>query len=146
MKKLLFIAAVSVFSVAVMAQTKPESLVKFNALTHDFGKIKQGVPTTYDFTFTNVSDKAVVVQSASASCGCTTPKWPQAAVAAGKKDQINVGYNAASPGAFSKTITVTLAGAESPLTLTITGEVLTAEAYAAYEKEKAEKEKSKGKS
>jgi hypothetical protein len=143
MKKLLLIAAVSFFSTALLAQTKPEEVVKFASLTHDFGKIKQGVPVTYDFVFSNISDKAVVVESASASCGCTTPKWPQAAIAAGKKDQINVGYNAANPGGFNKTITVKLAGTETPMTLTITGEVLTAEAYDAYSKEK---EKPKGKS
>ena len=147
MKKLLFIAVVSFFSVATMAQTKPEEVVKFTELTHDFGKIKQGVPATYDFVFSNISAKAVVVESANASCGCTTPKWPQAAVSAGKKDQINVGYNAASAGAFSKTISVKLAGVDAPLTLTIVGEVLTTEAYAAYEKEKATtKEKPKDKS
>ncbi len=145
-KLLLFVAAAFAISSAVTAQTKAEDVVKFNELKYDFGKIKQGVPTTFDFEFKNITDKPLVIENASASCGCTTPKWPQAPVMAGKKEKINVGYNAASAGAFSKTITVKLAGVDAPVTLTITGDVLTAEAYDAYVKENGSKQKSKGKS
>ena len=146
MKKLLFVAAAFVLSSAVMAQSKAEDVVKFHELKYDFGKLKQGVPATYDFEFKNISEKPVVVETASATCGCTTPKWPQAPVMSGKKDKINVGYNAASAGAFTKSITVKLAGVDAPVTLTITGEVLTAEAYDAYVKENSSKQKQKGKS
>lgn len=142
MKKLLFIAATFIISSAAFSQTKAEDFVKFPGLVHDFGKIKQGVPVTYDFQFTNIANKPVVVESASASCGCTTPKWPQTPVMAGKKELINVGYNAASVGTFSKTITVKLAGVDNPLILTINGEVLTAEAYDSYVKEKGKNGKS----
>ena len=147
MKKLLFIATAFIFSTVAFSQdqTKAEDFIKFPGLVHDFGKIKQGVPVTYDFEFTNVASKPVVVESASASCGCTTPKWPQAAVMMGKKDVINVGYNAAGIGAFTKTITVKLAGIDNPLILTISGEVLSAEAYDSYVKEKGKNGKSGGK-
>jgi len=146
MKKLFLLSALSFFSFVVFGQTKAEEVIKFPELVHDFGKIKQGVPTTFDFEFKNVSEKPVVIENAAATCGCTTPKWPQAPVMAGKKEIINVGYNAANVGAFSKTITVKLAGVDTPLTLTISGEVLTSEAYDAYVKENASKGKSKGKS
>ena len=144
MKKLLFVAAAFVLSSAVMAQTKADDVVKFHELKYDFGKLKQGVPATFDFEFKNISDKPLVVETASASCGCTTPKWPQAPIMAGKKDKINVGYNAASVGSFTKSITVKLAGVDSPVMLTISGEVLTAEAYDTYVKDS--KSKPKGKS
>jgi len=146
MKKLFLLSALSFFSFVVFGQTKAEEVIKFPELVHDFGKIKQGVPTTFDFEFKNVSEKPVVIENAAATCGCTTPKWPQAPVMAGKKEIINVGYNAANVGAFSKTITVKLAGIDTPITLTISGEVLTSEAYDAYVKENASKGKSKGKS
>ena len=139
MKKLLFIAAAFVLSSAAFSQTKAEESIKFSELAHDFGKIKQGVPVTYDFQFTNIADKPVVVESATASCGCTTPKWPQAPIMAGKTDLINVGYNAANLGTFSKPITVKIAGSDSPVILTISGEVLAADAYDAYVKEEAAK-------
>jgi hypothetical protein len=136
MKKLLFIAASFIIGTGAIAQTtKTDDVVKFHELKYDFGKIKQGVPATFDFEFKNISDKPLVIESASASCGCTTPKWPQAAIMAGKSDKINVGYNAAGAGTFTKTITVKVAGADAPVMLSITGEVLAADAYDAYVKE-----------
>ena len=145
MKKLLFIAAAFIISAGAIGQTaKSVDIIKFNELKYDFGKLKQGVPATFDFEFKNISGKPLVVENASASCGCTTPKWPQAPIMAGKTDKINVGYNAGTLGTFSKTITVKLAGIDTPVTLEISGEVLTAEAYDSYVKES--KQKGKGKS
>ena len=147
MKKLLFIAATFIVGTGAIAQpTKTDDVVKFHELKYDFGKIKQGVPATFDFEFKNISDKPLVVENATASCGCTTPKWPQTPIMAGKTEKINVGYNAGNAGTFSKNVTVKLAGIDTPVTLTISGEVLTAEAFDAYVKENASKQKQKGKS
>jgi hypothetical protein len=78
-----------------------------------------------------------VIESAVASCGCTTPVKPEGAVPKGKESKINAGFNAAVPGPFNKTITVKVAGVDLPVQLRITGEVLTADAYAKYEADKA---------
>lgn len=137
MKTLLLALSVMLVSTSVFSQAvKAENLVDFKEKVYDFGKIKQGVPVTHDFTFTNVSTKPVVIESATASCGCTTPTWPQAPVAAGKADKVKAGFNAAAPGAFTKQITIKVAGAQQPTVLTIKGEVLGAEAYAQFEKNK----------
>lgn len=144
MKKMLLFFAVTLFSVTLFAQgasvaKKPEELVKFKDLSYNFGKIKQGVPVTHDFQFSNVSDKPIVIETAQPSCGCTTPVWPQAPVAKGKTDKITAGFNAGAVGPFNKTITVKLAGVDGAVTLTITGEVLTTEEYVKYEKSKGTK-------
>ena len=118
---------------------KAENFAKFAQTKHDFGKIKQGVPVTYDFIFSNVADKPIVIETATPSCGCTTPVWPQAPVGKGKDDKITAGFNAQSPGPFNKTITVKIAGVDQPVTLVITGEVLNADDYAKYQKEKETK-------
>src|SRR3978361_1242824 len=118
MKTVMLVLSVMLLSGAAFSQKKADDLVKFKETTFDFGKIKQGVPVTHEFPFTNVSDKPVVVESATASCGCTTPAWPQAPVAKGKTDKITAGFNAAAPGAFTKHITVKVAGAEAPLDVT----------------------------
>lgn len=143
MKKVLATLSILFVSVALFAQTaqttapqtqkKADDYVKFTELTYDFGKIKQGVPVTHDFVFSNISAQPVVIEYASASCGCTTPTWPQGAVAKGKSDKLTAGFNAATAGKFTKPITVKLAGVDVPLQLTITGEVLTAEDFAKYE-------------
>jgi len=135
MKTLMLALSVMFLTTGVFAQSKKaEDIVQFKEKVYDFGKIKQGVPVTHDFVFTNVGDKPVVIESATASCGCTTPTWPQAPVAKGKADKVKAGFNAAAPGAFTKQITVKVAGADAPMALTIKGEVLTADAYAQFEK------------
>jgi hypothetical protein len=137
MKTILLALSVMLLSGAAFSQSKKaEELVKFKETTYDFGKIKQGVPVTHEFAFTNITDKPVIVESATASCGCTTPAWPQAPVGKGKTDKITAGFNAAAPGAFTKHITVKLAGADAPVDVTIKGEVLGAEAFSKVEQSK----------
>jgi len=146
MKKLILSLAVLMIAVCSFAQTpapataapatpvvKGEDLIKFEEVVHDFGKIKQGVPVTYDFVFKNISKQTVVIESATASCGCTTPVKPEQPIAKGKSDKIKAGFNAASPSPFDKTIYVKVSGATMPMEIKIKGEVLSADAYAAYE-------------
>jgi hypothetical protein len=99
----------------------------------DFGKIKQGSPVSHDFAFTNISDNPVIIESAMASCGCTTPTKPEGAIQKGKDDKISAGFNAANVGPFNKSITIKVAGVDMPLQLKITGEVLTPDAFAKYQ-------------
>ena len=80
--------------------------------------------------FENVSDKPVTIESATASCGCTTPIKPEPPIAQGKSDKIVAGFNAAAAGAFNKSIFIKVAGAETPIELKITGEVLSADQFA----------------
>ncbi|HRO45041.1 DUF1573 domain-containing protein [Agriterribacter sp.] len=146
MKKLLFtMAAFAITSWAVAQKTegkqKAEDLISFKEKKHDFGKIKQGSPVTYDFAFQNTSDKPVVIENAWASCGCTTPTKPEQPVAKGKSNVIKAGFNAAAAGPFDKTVYVKVQGIDIPLELRITGNVLNAEAYAKYE---SENKKNKG--
>ena len=99
----------------------PETIA-FTQLEHDFGKIPQGKPVTYDFEFKNAGNTGLKLDNVQASCGCTTPEWTREEVAAGQGSKITVGYNAAAEGPFAKTITVTYNGGASKI-LTIKGEV-----------------------
>jgi hypothetical protein len=137
MKKVLLFGAALIVSASLLAQQKKaEDVVKFKEVSFDFGKIKQGAPVTHDFGFSNISDAPVIIESAIASCGCTTPGKPEGAIAKGKSDKITAGFNAAAAGPFNKTITIKVAGVDNLLVLKITGEVLTADAYTKYESEK----------
>lgn len=89
---------------------------------HDFGKIKQGLPVFHDFQFTNTSAAPLNLDNVQASCGCTTPEWGRGPIAPGRTAAIKVGYNAAAPGFFEKTITVTY-GEGKTAVLTIKGTV-----------------------
>jgi hypothetical protein len=146
MKRFVMAMIATVITAGVFAQTSTtakvvtgEDYVKFKEIIHDFGKIKQGVPVTYDFAFANTTDKPVVIESANASCGCTTPTWPQTPIAKGKSDKITAGFNAQNLGQFNKTIYVKIAGVDKPIEIKITGEVLDAAAYAKFAQEKGSK-------
>lgn len=106
----------------------------FKEVKHTFGKIKQGTPVTYEFSFKNATAAPVVIESATAQCGCTTPEYPKAPIAKGVSDKIKVTYNAASPGSFTKQVTVRVAKTQDPIILTIEGEVVPNAAPAAEEK------------
>src|SRR5687767_3589121 len=143
MKKLLFLAAAIITGIGAMAQQKIDESIKFNAEKHDFGKIKQGVPVTTFFTVTNTSDKPVVIESASASCGCTTPEYSREPIPAGGSTKIKVGYNAASMGRFDKPVTVKLAGIPDSKVVMISGEVVDAASIEATTKSEDAKAKTK---
>lgn len=121
MKKFLFMAILGLVStVSVMAQQD----IKFAEASFKFGKIEQNKPVTHIFTYTNNGAKPLVVEFASAECGCTTPEYSKEALLKGKSSTIKVTYNAAAMGAFSKRVTVKFAGINDPVILTIEGEVV----------------------
>lgn len=137
MKKIVLLATAFMFSMAVMAQTKADEVIKMNEEKHDFGKLKQGVPVTYYFEIKNISNKPIVVENATATCGCTVPEKPEKPIMPGETAKLKVAYNAAAVAPFTKDIHIKLAGIDIPKTVHITGEVLTAEAYEAWEKSKS---------
>lgn len=142
MKKVMMAIAAVLISTTMFAQAaaaKKEDPIKFKETSFNFGKIKQGTPVTHEFIFENVSDKPVTIESATASCGCTTPVKPEPAINKGKSDKIVAGFNAAAAGAFNKSIYVKVAGTETPIELKISGEVLSADDYAKLQADKGKK-------
>lgn len=127
MKHLLFFAAFVALGSLAGAQDnakKAEDVIRFKEMKYNFGKIKQGVPVYHEFEFTNIGTTPLTIENALASCGCTTPSWPQAPVMAGKSDKIKAGFNAAAPGTFEKTIQVKVKGVDAYVDIRITGEVV----------------------
>ncbi len=146
MKKILLLAAAFVLTLAVKAQTTAvpgnvitvDNIIKMNVETHDFGKVKVGIPVTYEFEIKNISDAPVVVENTWASCGCTTPDKITEPILPGKTAKLKVQYNSASVAPINKDVFIKIAGIEAPKSVHITGEVLTVEAYDIYVKEKGE--------
>lgn len=104
---------------------KPEAAVFEWTLTqYDFGKIKVGVPVTYEFTFTNGGDIPLVISTVQASCGCTVTSYSKDPIEPKGKGFVKATYNAASVGQFTKTVTVNANTDESVVQLMIKGEVI----------------------
>jgi Protein of unknown function (DUF1573). len=130
MKNVLFLAAfVIVANVSFAQQVAPKAassdfaVFEWASAAHDFGKIKQGVPVTHEFKFTNKGKIPLIITNVQASCGCTTPAWTRDPVLPGGEGYIKATYNAAAAGAFNKTVTVTANIEPGFIQLVIKGEV-----------------------
>ena len=128
MKRFLIVSLLFVAGFSAYSQTNAAApLVKTEILSmketqHDFGKIQQGRPVTYEFSLTNIGKEDLVLENVQASCGCTTPVWKKDPVAPGTNSNITVGYNAYAEGPFEKTVTITYNGGQTK-TLVIKGNV-----------------------
>jgi DNA-binding protein YbaB len=130
MKKILFtLAAFAVTTIAV-AQKKVADVATFKSETIDFGKIKVNNPPTAVFQITNIGSEPLIIESANPTCGCTIGDYTKSPIAPGKQGEVKATYNAASIGAFTKTMTVKFAGVDELKSITIKGEVLSEEDYA----------------
>lgn len=83
--------------------------LKFDKMRHDFGDVKAETDVFTQFTVTNTGKRPLIIENVSASCGCTTPKKPEAPIPPGKSDVIEVKFKS-KPGQLNevtKTVTVT---------------------------------------
>jgi hypothetical protein len=128
MKKfILSLFASMLLTTALWAQTQTgnpvDTKVKFKQETIDFGKTKLNKPVSVDFEFTNTSKEPVLIETARASCGCTTPSWTKEPVLPGKKGKVTASYSANSVGTQNKTVWVRLKGVDQDKELHLTGTV-----------------------
>ncbi len=98
-------------------------LLHFDKTEHDFGSIKQGIPQKATFMITNDSDQPLILKNVKGSCGCTTTNYPTEPVPAGSTAEIEATFNAKTPGAFRKTVSVFTNLKEDPFILVIKGTV-----------------------
>lgn len=135
MKKIVFLLAFLATCSIVSAQVeikpstteqtdiKSNAAIKFETTSHSFGNVIEGQIATYDFKFTNTGTDPLRLSNVSASCGCTTPKWPREEIAPGQSATITAEYNSnGRPGTFNKNIFVKGNGGD--VTLTISGNVV----------------------
>lgn len=135
MKKIMFLAvfvlaAATTFGQesSVAATTSPASsdfaVAAVDNMVHDFGKIKQGVPVTHEFTFVNKGQVPMIITNAAPSCGCTVPSWTREPIPPGGSGFVKATFNAAGAGNFDKTVTVAANVEGGIVMLRIRGEVL----------------------
>lgn len=87
----MMLLAVTTFG--LQAQDKKNGpMFKFKNEVHDFGTLKEGPVADHVFEFTNTGNAPLIIQNASASCGCTVPAWPKEPILPGKKGSIKVSY------------------------------------------------------
>jgi hypothetical protein len=100
--------------------------IEFEKIVHDFGDMKQGEKVSYNFRFKNVGKGPLYISHASASCGCTVPKFPTKPIMPGESDYIEVTFDSTNKGGKVEKVVTILANtipAENNISITanITG-------------------------
>ena len=125
MKKVLLMAMMLICGLT-FATAQKQAEIKFDKLTHDFGKFSDKDPVvSCTFTFQNVGETPLIINQAIASCGCTNPEYPKDTIAPGGKGEIKVTYNGTGklPGHFKKSITVRTNGVVEMTRLYVEGDM-----------------------
>lgn len=95
----------------------------FKYTEHNFGTMKSGSDISYEFVFVNTGKEPLVINNVATSCGCTTPEWSKEPIPSKGRGIIKVKYDSSRIGAFSKTISVYSNAKNSPVVLSIRGNV-----------------------
>ncbi|OUJ70234.1 DUF1573 domain-containing protein [Hymenobacter crusticola] len=68
-------------------------VMTFAETEYNFGDIKPGEVVKHTFSFTNSGKSPLLIENATASCGCTTPNWTKDPIAPGAKGTIDVQFD-----------------------------------------------------
>ena len=135
MKKVIVMMVACCFFVAKGFSQEPEKdsvkenpnapEITFEETVHDFGKLPFKGVAECEFTFTNTGKEPLMIQNCPSGCGCTVPTCPKdKPIKPGEKGVIKVKYiNTHIPGTFTKDFTVISNAKNSPVKVTIKGEI-----------------------
>lgn len=105
-------------------KTASSSPVVWKADAVEVGSIPQGTPKAIEFSFKNTSKSDIIITNVKPACGCTAADYTKTPIKPGETAYVKAIYNAASKGAFSKTVTVTTNADATPKVLTFKGTVI----------------------
>ena len=120
------------FSQEASAENPNAPEMTFEKLVHDFGTIPLNGEAEYEFTFTNTGKEPLIIQSCQSTCGCTVPTCPRdKPILPGQTGSIKVRYTTTNvAGAFNRPFTVITNAKNSPIRVTIMGEISRSETAA----------------
>ena len=124
MRIFLFILFLSFFSCSFSEKNSKFAKIKFDKLIFDFGTIKVKDSVDCNFNFENKGNSILNVNKVKPSCNCTVPEWTKESVEKNKGGIIKVKYSSSYPKVVSESISVYYNGENSPIILTISGEVV----------------------
>ena len=91
-----------------------QTSMSFDRLKHDFGKVVEDSDNRTTFIVTNTGKNPLIIESVSASCGCTTPSKPEKPIPPGKSDKIEVIFHPKIGQLNEQTKTVTVTANTDP--------------------------------
>ena len=105
----------------------PEKLpvIEFERTVHDFGRITEGEVVGITFIFRNTGKSNLMIIEATASCGCTVPRWDKEPVSPGNEGTLEVVFDTSGrTGLQNKSITVRSNAENTTVILNIKAEVV----------------------
>ena len=106
----------------------PFGEMSFKEKTHDFGIVTEGKKVKHTFYFENTGKASLVIQNASASCGCTVPDWPKEPIEPGKEGKIDVEFDTHGKlGPQNKIVSITANTSPQITTVNIVADVRASE-------------------
>jgi hypothetical protein len=100
------------------------AVITFEKTVYDYGTIANGANPNFEFKFKNTGKEPLIISNCQASCGCTIPVCPKEPILPGRTGIIKGTYATTRTGKINKTITVTSNAKNSPIPVSISGEVL----------------------
>ncbi len=76
-----------------VAPTGEEAVIRFESTDYDFGTVQEGEIVEHTYTFTNTGKSPLVINKATASCGCTVPQWPKEPIPVNGTGEIKVRFD-----------------------------------------------------
>jgi hypothetical protein len=123
---LMSFSAIAPVNALVSKEIIATSLILWKSESIDVGQIPQNTPKPIVFEFKNTGKTAVIVTNVQGSCGCTATDYTKTPIAPGKSGTVTATFNAANPGGFTKTVSVTTNAETAVKVLTIKGTVVAA--------------------
>jgi len=129
MKKLIIASFAFIFIMNVASAQSSENVsvdspeITFKSTELDYGVVNTNSDGARKFEFTNTGKQPLIIANVVASCGCTVVEWNREPIKPGEKGTLEVKYNTAIVGPFSKSIRVFSNAKTSPVFLIIKGEV-----------------------
>ncbi len=117
---------IAILAAAASLHAFAEGEIKWISTTHDFGAFDEDTKkkTAY-FRFVNTGDEPVSVVGATATCGCTVPKYSDTPTEPGDTAVIEVSYDPSGrPGRFTKQVYVRTSASPERVKLTLQGTVI----------------------
>lgn len=109
-----------------MTEHSKGGTIEWKDTTHLFEKIDLNNPIdSFDFKFTNIGNKLLVILHARSSCNCTSVKYPRTPIMPGDSSHVRVIYNGNNrlPEYFNKIIEVYTNATDKPAILRISGQL-----------------------
>jgi hypothetical protein len=103
-------------------------VMSFESTEYDFGSVSEGEVVEYTFRFTNTGKAPLLINKATATCGCTVPEWPKQPVGVGEAGVISVKFNTTNkPNMQTKYVNINANTKPEITRLKISGNVIPSE-------------------